>query len=218
LFPVFGRARENARRASCQSNLKQIGLGIMQYVQDYDECYPLSRSQDYAAMVYTGATSWGEWKLRTYPYVKSTQVYTCPSAASKVLGTFRNTPFGDLTFAEICSYGVNEFVFADGGGGAVNPIRISQLGKTSEMAMVADATYPTWNNPNRVYNANYTSNPNSVPNAIDSTLARHLEGSVIVFADGHAKYWTQTQMGPLVANPNANQYGLPYYYNDPRLK
>ncbi len=39
LFPVFARARENARRASCQSNLKQVGLGIMQYVQDYDERY-----------------------------------------------------------------------------------------------------------------------------------------------------------------------------------
>src|ERR1700754_2640985 len=37
LFPVFARARENARRASCQSNLKQIGLGLLQYSQDYDE-------------------------------------------------------------------------------------------------------------------------------------------------------------------------------------
>ena len=37
LFPVFGRARENARRSSCQSNLKQIGLGLIQYSQDYDE-------------------------------------------------------------------------------------------------------------------------------------------------------------------------------------
>ena len=41
LFPVFARARENARRTSCVSNLKQIGLGIMQYTQDYDERYPL---------------------------------------------------------------------------------------------------------------------------------------------------------------------------------
>src|SRR5690606_6779733 len=40
LFPVFARARENARRASCQSNLKQIGLGLMQYTQDYDERLP----------------------------------------------------------------------------------------------------------------------------------------------------------------------------------
>jgi prepilin-type N-terminal cleavage/methylation domain-containing protein len=43
LFPVFARARENARRASCQSNLKQIGLGIAQYTQDYDEKLPLRR-------------------------------------------------------------------------------------------------------------------------------------------------------------------------------
>jgi prepilin-type N-terminal cleavage/methylation domain-containing protein len=40
LFPAFARARENARRASCQSNLKQIGLGAMQYTQDYDETLP----------------------------------------------------------------------------------------------------------------------------------------------------------------------------------
>lgn len=40
LFPVFARARENARRASCQSNLKQLGLAIMQYTQDYDEKNP----------------------------------------------------------------------------------------------------------------------------------------------------------------------------------
>jgi len=44
LFPVFGRARENARRASCMSNLKQIGLAIMQYTQDYDEKYPYMSS------------------------------------------------------------------------------------------------------------------------------------------------------------------------------
>ena len=46
LFPVFARARENARRSSCQSNLKQIGLGIAQYTQDYDEIMPRA---DYGA-------------------------------------------------------------------------------------------------------------------------------------------------------------------------
>src|SRR5438093_9492423 len=42
LFPVFGRARENARRSSCQSNLKQLSLGMLQYTQDYDERFPSS--------------------------------------------------------------------------------------------------------------------------------------------------------------------------------
>ena len=46
LFPVFARARENARCASCMSNLKQIGLSMIQYVQDYDEKLPLNFAND----------------------------------------------------------------------------------------------------------------------------------------------------------------------------
>ena len=40
LFPVFARARENARKSTCQSNLKQIGMAVQMYAQDYDEIYP----------------------------------------------------------------------------------------------------------------------------------------------------------------------------------
>lgn len=55
LFPVFARARENARRSSCMSNMKQIGLGLMQYTQDYDERLPCP-----------GATDWnGEFRNST---------------------------------------------------------------------------------------------------------------------------------------------------------
>src|SRR5689334_25398731 len=72
LFPVFARARENARRSSCQSNEKQIGLGILQYVQDYDERYPLSRVDN------SGITR-NTWYGMIQPYVKSTQLFQCPS-------------------------------------------------------------------------------------------------------------------------------------------
>jgi prepilin-type N-terminal cleavage/methylation domain-containing protein/prepilin-type processing-associated H-X9-DG protein len=75
LFPVFGRARENARRSSCQSNLKQIGLGIMQYVQDYDETYP-SRFVTYG-------TSSVYWPTLIFPYTKSAQIFACPPATSE---------------------------------------------------------------------------------------------------------------------------------------
>jgi prepilin-type N-terminal cleavage/methylation domain-containing protein/prepilin-type processing-associated H-X9-DG protein len=73
LFPVFGRARENARRSSCQSNLKQIGLGILQYVQDFDEKYPM---RYYGGAAGQDANS---WRRSIFPYVKSTQLFACPS-------------------------------------------------------------------------------------------------------------------------------------------
>jgi prepilin-type N-terminal cleavage/methylation domain-containing protein/prepilin-type processing-associated H-X9-DG protein len=70
LFPVFARARENARKASCLSNMKQLGLGIMQYTQDYDEKYPLGIEE----------SDWHTaWPKRVQPYVKSIQVFMCPS-------------------------------------------------------------------------------------------------------------------------------------------
>jgi prepilin-type N-terminal cleavage/methylation domain-containing protein len=74
LFPVFGRARENARRSSCQSNLKQIGLGFMQYTQDYDERYPIG--PDIAPVIKGTKAS---WDILIQPYLKSSQIITCPS-------------------------------------------------------------------------------------------------------------------------------------------
>src|SRR6478672_6965972 len=53
LFPVFAQAREKARQTSCLSNQKQIGTGIMMYVQDYDEKYPLAYGKYGSAWAYT---------------------------------------------------------------------------------------------------------------------------------------------------------------------
>jgi prepilin-type N-terminal cleavage/methylation domain-containing protein/prepilin-type processing-associated H-X9-DG protein len=80
LFPVFARARENARRASCQSNLKQIGLGLMQYTQDYDETMPM-----------TGGAM--PWSSALFPYMKSTQVWDCPSNTANNIRTDPNGIF-----------------------------------------------------------------------------------------------------------------------------
>ena len=79
LFPVFGRARENARRTSCLSNMKQIGLGIEQYKQDYDSMYPM------AYFYVNGSSSGGgyvQWTGSVQPYVKSEQLFVCPSDAN----------------------------------------------------------------------------------------------------------------------------------------
>jgi len=67
LFPVFGRAREMARKASCSSNLKQLGLAVAQYTQDNDNCYPIATAGS------------GPWPQAIQPYTKSLQVFMCPS-------------------------------------------------------------------------------------------------------------------------------------------
>src|SRR5262245_40148306 len=79
LFPVFAQARDKARGTSCLSNLKQIGTGLYLYLQDYDETYPLNRfdihGPDCKPLGYT-------WKDAVSPYVKSGDVWVCPSAHS----------------------------------------------------------------------------------------------------------------------------------------
>lgn len=77
LFPVFGRARENARRSSCQSNLKQLGLALTQYTQDYDERLPGGGS--FYTINLGGTNVPQTWDLTIQPYIKSFQLVTCPS-------------------------------------------------------------------------------------------------------------------------------------------
>jgi prepilin-type N-terminal cleavage/methylation domain-containing protein/prepilin-type processing-associated H-X9-DG protein len=68
LFPVFAQAREKARQISCVSNMKQIGLGIMQYVQDNDEVYPMGCDNGWTM----------NWATGVQPYIKSYAVFRCP--------------------------------------------------------------------------------------------------------------------------------------------
>lgn len=77
LFPVFGRARENARRSSCQSNLKQLGLASLQYAQDYDDRFMM-------AYYDPGSIRW-DMVLQTY--TKNTQIFGCPSDDYNVAGS-----------------------------------------------------------------------------------------------------------------------------------
>ncbi|MGC9318352.1 MAG: DUF1559 domain-containing protein [Armatimonadota bacterium] len=71
LFPVFARAREKARQASCLSNMKQLGLAAMMYANDYDEHYPRN-------YMYTSSGLYW-WSDQAQPYIKNYQVAVCPS-------------------------------------------------------------------------------------------------------------------------------------------
>jgi prepilin-type N-terminal cleavage/methylation domain-containing protein/prepilin-type processing-associated H-X9-DG protein len=82
LFPVFARARENARKSSCSNNLKQIGVGMLQYQQDYDETTVPGIIDVPGGLV--------GWIQIIQPYVKSTQSFQCPS------DSYRGTENGAL--------------------------------------------------------------------------------------------------------------------------
>jgi prepilin-type N-terminal cleavage/methylation domain-containing protein/prepilin-type processing-associated H-X9-DG protein len=98
LFPVFARARENARRSSCASNFRQIGLGMMQYTQDYDERLPLfslSGAGYNGFQGYNGADG-ARWVDQMFPYVKSTQIFDCPSG-TKTMTVYPGGKYFDIT-------------------------------------------------------------------------------------------------------------------------
>jgi prepilin-type N-terminal cleavage/methylation domain-containing protein/prepilin-type processing-associated H-X9-DG protein len=80
LFPVFAQAREKARQSACLSNFKQIGTGVMMYLQDWDEIYPSNRLYMFpGGGECEGSGKILNWKNATQPYVKNTDVFKCPS-------------------------------------------------------------------------------------------------------------------------------------------
>jgi len=74
LFPVFAQAREKARAISCLSNIKQQGLAVLMYSQDYDELFPLTTLYDFS-----GTSETSQWIPRVAPYIKNTDIFWCPS-------------------------------------------------------------------------------------------------------------------------------------------
>ena len=127
LFPVFAKAREKARQASCQSNLKQIGIAFKMYVQDYDEKWPVaaplaccsdgklgSKGQDF------GFDGWVSNAL--IPYTKNQQIYICPSLNNNGFpdpysnggtDTKNGSQQFSYVFNYVSDYGVKESTFTD---------------------------------------------------------------------------------------------------------
>ena len=191
LFPVFARARENARRSSCQSNLKQIGLGVMQYTQDYDERYPFAYSDDtsFAGKPFYSTTYGGPfWQGIIFPYVKSQQIYVCPSSSNPI-------PANPLFNGH---YAVNQAIMTDN-----SSIAIPQISSTASVYMVMDSGGYRTNFAATVPNGvggQYLPGQSTVGGTCASSLSssqtsdctaadsRHLGGINLAYADGHVKF------------------------------
>ncbi|RYZ65670.1 MAG: DUF1559 domain-containing protein, partial [Proteobacteria bacterium] len=183
-FPVFARARENARRASCLSNQKQIGLGIMQYTQDYDEKLPLRQY---------GGGYWGavnSWRRSTYPYTKSTQIYSCPSNTSNATQaddsydswlTNAGLPLSSPRFFR--SYAANASQYGISGG--TTPMEYDRSSSLSALVDVSRTVLVTESKEGD-NNVHMNDDPSRFSSSTD-TFPGHLGTVIFLFCDGHAK-------------------------------
>ncbi len=121
LFPVFARAREKARQASCLSNVKQISLAILMYVGDYDECFPFLYN------VPPVGSRYGLAQL-IQPYIKNAQVYNCPSSDGTV-----TMP---ISYLEHRSYGYHIGLFTSGTVPATR--KLAMVRRPAEIYMMGD--------------------------------------------------------------------------------
>jgi prepilin-type N-terminal cleavage/methylation domain-containing protein/prepilin-type processing-associated H-X9-DG protein len=185
LFPVFNRAREQARKSACLSNVRQIGMAFQQYLQDYDETLPNSTDGP------PGAGKPGAWLYYNrfpandpltpaafevergglYPYIKNAQVYICPSDPQA-----RQT--GNSYAANACMFGPSISGFAPGKNLAVfsNTAQWMLLGEEASYLPISHSTDDGYFHRRNIF------------------TERHSEGSVLTFLDGHAKWFRNTQI------------------------
>lgn len=169
LFPVFGRARENARRATCAGNLKQMGLGLLQYTQDYDEFLP-KRVYNIPSL---GETSWRQF---IFPYVRNVNVYQCPSNPYRNrLSGHDNNPQYPVVFT---SYAANINVLPNYDPGK----KISVIQNPTQLIAVGESVE---SNGEIAFSRVDFGNPN-MPSP-QGMFAGHLGTSNFLFVDGHVK-------------------------------
>ncbi len=216
LFPVFASAREKARQTTCASNEKQLGLAMLQYIQDYDESTPY---WDHSV-----GTDRGGWAGKLYSYVKATAVYTCPddiatapagsyeisyacndwslsnSLSTKTISKF-NAPSSTVAVFEVTGCVISDLTnpneidswVGDGGNGG-------NTGKTDSgmrWPNTAADNYDTGDMGNPARNSAGKFDP-AFPNG------RHTNGSNFIFWDGHVKW---TQPGYVSAGETAGKLG-----------
>ena len=173
LFPVFARARENARKASCMSNVKQLAVGVTMYLQDYDETF---FPRWFGPTDNTGVRWYPLSSQPTYflePYVKNDKVFKCPS-----LG---------LNWATCYGYNLNL-------GPSVTLSRVEQV---SDLVVLGDdqfgsGTYYSPGGGTGNFGANFCNKPGTLAEniqwGVNAPYGRHSEGVNVAFADGHAKW------------------------------
>jgi prepilin-type N-terminal cleavage/methylation domain-containing protein/prepilin-type processing-associated H-X9-DG protein len=182
LFPAFTRVRENARRTSCQSNLKQIGQGLALYVQDNDDHMPLLFWND-------GNNNW--WQGTIQSYVKNTQIFRCPSnpatvssssyeasAPAQGVAPFQTNYVGNILGDNAVLFNAQSATNAGVFSGSLQPpVTLSDISTPSTTISVYE-----------IRTGNQYVSPDYDASTFVATLyAGHLSTTNYLFADGHTK-------------------------------
>jgi prepilin-type N-terminal cleavage/methylation domain-containing protein/prepilin-type processing-associated H-X9-DG protein len=171
LFPVFARARENARRSACLSNAKQIGLALMQYTQDYDEKLPF---------LYDSTNSY--WYDMIRPYAKSNQLFDCPSQSEHWNGSNPLVSYGFNTpIFEYSIYKTTPFFSS--------PVALAAIAKPAETVIATDSLASPRANPE-----GYAWSGGAYNTVASWSNYRHLETTTVLFGDGHVKAMRKTNL------------------------
>jgi prepilin-type N-terminal cleavage/methylation domain-containing protein/prepilin-type processing-associated H-X9-DG protein len=213
LFPVFARARENARRSSCQSNMKQIGLGLMQYTQDYDERFPNG--------IAPGTVGFN-WAGQVMPYIKSTQIFVCPSddhpktekisysANRNITGTQNNGIGGAMSRLNSAARTVMAFETRQRTGNNFTWAQENSLAGVSASdnsavgnGLSAGLVTVDWGGGTHIYATGYLGSQTGTLNTAAGSgqgfykeTGRHLDGSNFLYADGHVKWLKGEKVSP----------------------
>lgn len=179
LFPVFARARENARRSSCLSNEKQQVIGLMQYVQDFDERLPHYDDHN--------DKSWFNFIL---PYVKNTQVFRCPSV-TKTTATFASNKASTYCMPGLGTAGRKVIYSQDG-------THMSLVKEPARTFMILESAYQHDDDPDYVtkgwgYMMCRLDNVGAPELENYVVSVRHLDGYNVAFVDGHVKWLADGQ-------------------------
>ena len=184
LFPVFARAREKARQTSCLSNLKQIGLGAVMYVQDYDETLfgHIAGRRDATNPPWPWPAPYYMWHQQIFPYVRNLQVFTCPSMSGySLVPQADGTPSYDSSLGYGINYEVTYFY---------RYLTMADLKRPAQTIWFADCKYymcyPAF------YTFTYPSNATYGLTGSARTDVRHNDGVNVAFFDGHAKWMNRS--------------------------
>ena len=201
LFPVFSQAREKARQASCTSNSRQIGMGWMQYLQDYDErfidewmcrCYSAGmgdpcEEQD-PSRPHGGRCRWG-WDRKIEVYLKNWQMLLC---ASDNWYWGRTNPCNQScrSWRQDTSYGMNNYPIGQRCNGGY---RLPQFKEPAGTILFGETK--AWHRIDQPWVAGrsgyYLDHINDINFMNDHE--RHLSGALYGFVDGHVKWMRLTQ-------------------------